>query len=513
MAYNLKDSLNKDFQAENPTLYHLSQSQYDTMLPVLEDLWSKLLDKGFTKEQAAGIIGNAILESKLDSSLRGGIFQFRGPNLKYFNSHYPDYSLDNQIDFLLKWKDGEMKEPEGWYHDTTRAYNKSDHSTPEASAQAFYTTFEKANNGTDKLRQNYARRVYDYFASKNNYLDFFQSGGVASNRTYKQRVKENAQTLWEKIKTNPYVNMFVPLEDFSEGNYLAAVPYMIPGEGPVKQTLKTIAHPIRNGLPKVKPSYTIEELLSQGKTRALRTVKDAEYQEALQKIAKDQSKTISQAQLEAINDTKLDLSTPTESGLMETFPSVIPSKTGYLSVPEAKQYLKSIWKVNSDSELYTILKACGQNQMVQALEGNVPITRVSRELLDGIKSGKYSDDYVRRSFFHETNHAWYTNGLITTHNNQYPVKIREGIPISKELEAYYLSPSELRVRSLSARRLRQTTGKSYEEILDTWDKVPHRDDPNMWDLVNLYDRESLLNYLNGFLKEGGTINYLDFFKK
>lgn len=122
------------------------------MLPVLEDLWDKLLNKGFTKEQAAGIIGNAILESKLNSSLRGGIFQFRGPNLKYYNSHYPDYSLDNQIDFLLKWKDGEMKEPEGWYHDTTRAYNKSDHSTPEASAQAFYTTFEKANNGTDKLR-------------------------------------------------------------------------------------------------------------------------------------------------------------------------------------------------------------------------------------------------------------------------------------------------------------------------------------------------------------------------
>ena len=163
MAYNLKDSLNKDFQAENPTLYHLSQSQYDTMLPVLEDLWDKLLNKGFTKEQAAGIIGNAILESKLDSSLRGGIFQFRGPNLKYYNSHYPDYSLDNQIDFLLKWKDGEMKEPEGWYHDTTRTYNKSDHSTPESSAQAFYITFEKANNGTDKLRQNYARRVYDYF--------------------------------------------------------------------------------------------------------------------------------------------------------------------------------------------------------------------------------------------------------------------------------------------------------------------------------------------------------------
>lgn len=122
-----------------------------------------------------------------------------------------------------------------------------------------------------------------------------------------------------------------------------------------------------------------------------------------------------------------------------------------------------------------------------------------------------NQDELRKLFYHEQVHA---SGhaskehrtYITEYNKHFPVTVKEGVG------DYYLDPGEIRARSMSLRRLHQTTGKSYEELLNNWNTIPHRPDPNVDDLINYYDRESLLNYLNNFLKDGGRINYLDFFK-
>ena len=58
----------------------------------------------------------------------------------------------------------------------------------------------------------------------------------------------------------------------------------------------------------------------------------------------------------------------------------------------------------------------------------------------------------------------------------------------------------------------QTTGESYETILNNWSSGKYRPDPNIDDLIQYYDRESLLSYLNNFLKDGGKINYFEYFQ-
>ena len=55
---------------------------------------------------------------------------------------------------------------------------------------------------------------------------------------------------------------------------MAAVPYMIPGGGGIKQVAKL-------------PKFTFTDYMNQGKKRALRVLNDAEYQEALYKVTKD----------------------------------------------------------------------------------------------------------------------------------------------------------------------------------------------------------------------------------
>ena len=59
---------------------------------------------------------------------------------------------------------------------------------------------------------------------------------------------------------------------------------------------------------------------------------------------------------------------------------------------------------------------------------------------------------------------------------------------------------------MSIRRLHQATGDSYENILNNWNKGIYRPDPNIDDLINIYDKTSLLEYLNNFLEKGGVVN-------
>jgi hypothetical protein len=64
---------------------------------------------------------------------------------------------------------------------------------------------------------------------------------VGTNRTYAQTIKENLQNGWYKIRTNPYVNMFFPIQDILEGNTLAAVTAIIPGKQMLATTAKLLS--------------------------------------------------------------------------------------------------------------------------------------------------------------------------------------------------------------------------------------------------------------------------------
>lgn len=63
---------------------------------------------------------------------------------------------------------------------------------------------------------------------------------VGTNRTYGQVILENLRNGWEAIKSNTYVNMFLPLADAAEGNTLAVVTSAVPGKQAVTTAGKAI---------------------------------------------------------------------------------------------------------------------------------------------------------------------------------------------------------------------------------------------------------------------------------
>lgn len=63
---------------------------------------------------------------------------------------------------------------------------------------------------------------------------------VGTNRTYGQVILENLKNGWGAIKSNTYVNMFLPLADAAEGNTLAVVTSAIPGKQAITTTGKAL---------------------------------------------------------------------------------------------------------------------------------------------------------------------------------------------------------------------------------------------------------------------------------
>lgn len=63
---------------------------------------------------------------------------------------------------------------------------------------------------------------------------------VGTNRTYGQVILENLRNGWEAIRSNTYVNMFLPLADAAEGNTLAIVTSAVPGKQAVATTGKVL---------------------------------------------------------------------------------------------------------------------------------------------------------------------------------------------------------------------------------------------------------------------------------
>ena len=63
---------------------------------------------------------------------------------------------------------------------------------------------------------------------------------VGTNRTYGQVILENLRNGWDAIKSNTYINMFLPLADAAEGNTLAVVTSAIPGKQAITTTGKAV---------------------------------------------------------------------------------------------------------------------------------------------------------------------------------------------------------------------------------------------------------------------------------
>lgn len=327
---------------------------------------------------------------------------------------------------------------------------------------------------------------------------------VGSNRSQGQIVRENWRDMWQRVKSNPYVNMFIPLEDFSEGNYLAAIPYMVSGGGGIKQVAKL-------------PKFTFTDYMNQGKKRALRVINDAEYQEALYKVTKDpialeaQRNGITLSKLATASDTK-GFPSGTKLRTQRQFVKFPEISDKFLPIEEVKLRLKKAHNLKSDQELRNYLISQGVDPNILEKTSDIYKTNAFQSEVD---AGKWLKDVIRSLFSHESHHAGIPIDVIQNNNSKFPIKLNEQVEplLSPMLKDYYLDPDELRVRAMELRRLYQTTGKSYEELLNSWETTPHRENPNIDDLIKLYDRESLLKYLNGFLEDGGVINYLNYFSK
>ena len=261
-------------------------------------------------------------------------------------------------------------------------------------------------------------------------------------------------------------------------------------------------------------TFTGDELLDQGKTRLLRTLNDAEYQEALQKTFPKSWKEHLNNQLKELNKTRLDLITlPDQPNIMQTNRPNFKLPGGYqCSASELESLLRTQYP---QFDPVDVLKAWGvPNDFINQFVNGNPVILLNDDVLAAIgKQTKLNQEQMRKLFFHEGAHAAgvtaqpnYTNH-ITNHNRQFPVKAKDS-----NVSKYYLEDDEIRARAMSIRRLHQATGESYESILNNWSSGKYRPDPNIDDLIKYYDRESLLNYLTNFLGDGGKINYFDYFQ-
>lgn len=266
--------------------------------------------------------------------------------------------------------------------------------------------------------------------------------------------------------------------------------------------------------PKPPVTFTGEELLDQGKTRLRRTLNDAEYREALQKAFPKTWEEHLNSQLKELNKAKLDLTLlPDEPNIMQTNRPNFKLPGGYqCSASELESLLRTQYPQFNPAD---VLKAWGvPDDFINQFVHGKPFILVNDDVVAAIgNQTKLNQEQMRKLFFHEGGHATgvtanvgQTNH-ITQHNRQFSVK-----PKTTNVAPYYLEEDEIRARAMSLRRLHQTTGDSYETILNNWSSGKYRPDPNIDDLIQYYDRESLLSYLNNFLKDGGKINYFEYFQ-
>lgn len=138
----------------------LFESQFllnEDNLNKMDNAYNYLISEGFSSEAASGIIGNAILESSLDSSLtfnnsdHHGYYQMsdllweRFLNWAYLNN-YDTSSLTSQTIWMVE----ESLEDDFKYYSPTTLNNYKEMKDPSLAADAFCVAFERAvSSGND----------------------------------------------------------------------------------------------------------------------------------------------------------------------------------------------------------------------------------------------------------------------------------------------------------------------------------------------------------------------------
>ena len=290
------------------------------------------------------------------------------------------------------------------------------------------------------------------------------------------------------------------------------------------QILESTSGNLGKEIPAVKvvsdhPNYSINELKNQGAKRLNRTLQDAEYRESLQKQFPHNWKTLLKSQQQEMSKAEIDLtrsSTPGTNATTRTQVAPLPTSDAYMcSYSEVINTIDDLLKASGSKltpEEYLLQNGFTVKDL-QILATYKPQILLSDATLQALSEQRAIDpNAIRNTLYHELVHASGQaskgiNNAISKYNGTFPVKVNPGVSNAE----YYGREAELRARAMSLRRLHQATGQSYEEILNNWGKGLYRPNTDVDDLVNYYDRESLLNYLNNFLKNGGRINYLDFF--
>lgn len=121
--------------------------------PSAKDIYNRLLDLGFDRNSALGILGNAMQESSMnpDSIAPGknyhGLLQNSTAIRDAVVSLYGDHSLKNQLQYVSDWADNKSIVRTKKYGDTTGTYagryKKSGYKTPEEAAYQFMKLYER----------------------------------------------------------------------------------------------------------------------------------------------------------------------------------------------------------------------------------------------------------------------------------------------------------------------------------------------------------------------------------
>lgn len=64
------------------------------------------------------------------------------------------------------------------------------------------------------------------------------------SRSYWDGFKARNSAMWDKIKDNTFVNMFIPIQEIKDGNSVAAISAVVPGKQAVATAAKTMAKPL-----------------------------------------------------------------------------------------------------------------------------------------------------------------------------------------------------------------------------------------------------------------------------
>lgn len=64
------------------------------------------------------------------------------------------------------------------------------------------------------------------------------------SRNYWDGFKARNSAMWDKIKDNTFVNMFVPIQEIEDGNSIAAITAVVPGKQAVATAAQTVGKPL-----------------------------------------------------------------------------------------------------------------------------------------------------------------------------------------------------------------------------------------------------------------------------